>query len=98
VLTAAAGLLGPARFDAQFLRANIDPTECCVASFAGTTRYRLHPRDHGFVNVVLAGEASRHGFNTTTIEGAVMSGMAAARAISGQPPEIVGYDFLTTPH
>jgi hypothetical protein len=69
-----------------------------VASFAGTTRYRLHPRDHGFVNVVLAGEASRHGFNTTTIEGAVMSGMAAARAISGQPPEIVGYDFLTTPH
>lgn len=85
---------GVQRFDAQFLRANIDPNECCVGSAAGTTRYRLFPQESGFDNLVLAGEATRHGFNTTTIEGAVMSGMAASRAICGQPRTIVGYDFL----
>lgn len=85
---------GVQRLDAQYLRANIDPTECCVASVAGTTRYRLLANESGFANLVLAGEATRHGFNTTTIEGAVMSGMAAARAICGQPVTIVGHDFL----
>ncbi|MBS0340101.1 MAG: FAD-dependent oxidoreductase [Proteobacteria bacterium] len=85
---------GQARFDQQFLRANIDPTECCVLSAAGTTQYRLHPAESGFANLILAGEATRHGFNTTAIEGAVMSGMAASRAICGQPAVIVGYDFL----
>ncbi|MEJ8852539.1 FAD-dependent oxidoreductase [Variovorax rhizosphaerae] len=85
---------GEARFDQQFLRANIDPTECCVLSAAGTTKYRLHPAQSGFTNLILAGEATRHGFNTTAIEGAVMSGMAASRAICGQPATVVGYDFL----
>jgi hypothetical protein len=65
-----------------------------VLSAAGTTRYRLHPEQSGFENLILAGEATRHGFNTSSIEGAVMSGMAASRAICGQPATIVGYDFL----
>jgi uncharacterized protein with NAD-binding domain and iron-sulfur cluster len=94
VLTDVNGGTGTARFDAQFLRANVDPTECCVLSAAGTTQYRLHPAQSGFTNLILAGEATRHGFNTTAIEGAVMSGMAASRAICGQPAVIVGYDFL----
>ena len=85
---------GEARFDQQFLRANIDPTECCVRSAAGSTKYRLHPDQSGFANMILAGEATRTGFNTSAIEGAVMSGMAASRAICGQPAVIVGYDFL----
>jgi len=88
--------VGVARFDAQFLRANIDPTECCTASAAGTTKYRLPPDGSGFANLVLAGEGTRHGFNTTTVEGATMSGMAAARTICGSPSNIVGYDYLRT--
>jgi hypothetical protein len=83
-----------ARFDQQFWRANIDPTECCTLSAAGTTQYRLHPDETGFGNLILAGEGTRHGFNTTAIEGAVMSGAAASRAICGAPAHIVGYDFL----
>ena len=94
VLTAPADAVGEARFDAQFWRANIDPTECCTLSAAGTTKYRLHPDQTGFENLILAGEGTRHGFNTTTIEGAVMSGAAASRAICGEPAVIVGYDFL----
>jgi uncharacterized protein with NAD-binding domain and iron-sulfur cluster len=85
---------GTARFDQQFWRANIDPTECCTLSAAGTTQYRLHPDETGFGNLILAGEGTRHGFNTTAIEGAVMSGAAASRAICGAPAHIVGYDFL----
>lgn len=89
---------GVARLDSQYLRANIDPTECCVGSPAGSTKFRLGPADSGFSNLFLAGEATRHGFNTTTIEGAVMSGLAAARAVCGAPTDdIVGYDFLRTP-
>jgi uncharacterized protein with NAD-binding domain and iron-sulfur cluster len=85
---------GAARLDAQFLRANIDPTECCVASAAGTTQFRLPPDGSGFTNLVLAGEGTRHGFNASSIEGAVMSGMAAAQTISGVRVDIVGYDFM----
>jgi hypothetical protein len=86
-----------ARLDAQYLRANISPTECCVGSPAGSTKFRLHPDQTGYGNLVLAGEALRTGCNTSSVEGAVMSGMAAARAIHGEPLEIVGYDFLQSP-
>ncbi len=86
-----------ARLDAQIVRANINPTECCVATHAGTTKYRLYPHESGFSNLVLAGEATRHGLNATAIEGAVMSGKAAAAVISGEKIDIPGYDFLSSP-
>jgi hypothetical protein len=85
---------GVARLDAQVWRANIDPNECCVLSCAGMTRHRLGPTDSGFGNLIMAGEATRTGFNTTAVEGAVMSGRAASRAICGSPEIVVGYDFL----
>lgn len=94
MLHAAPDAQGVARFDAQFWRANIDPNECCVLSCAGMTRHRLGPTDAGFDNLILAGEATRTGFNTTAVEGAVMSGRAASRAICGSPEIVVGYDFL----
>lgn len=93
VLKAAPGIIGEARLDAQFLRANIDPTECTTLSGTGTTRYRLHAGESGFPNLILAGEGTAMGL-TTSFEGAVMSGAAASRAICGQPAIIVGYDFL----
>jgi uncharacterized protein with NAD-binding domain and iron-sulfur cluster len=85
---------GPDRLDAQYWRANINPGDCCVGSPAGTTLDRLFPDDTGLDNLFVAGEASRTGCNTSSIEGAIMSGMAAARAITGESLEIVGYDFL----
>jgi uncharacterized protein with NAD-binding domain and iron-sulfur cluster len=94
VLTDPQSRAGQDRLDAQFIRANIDPTECCVGTPAGTTKYRLHPDETGFGNLFLAGEANRTGANTSSVEAAVMSGMAAARAISGESIAIVGYDFL----
>ena len=93
VLSAPAGAVGEARFDAQFWRANIDPTECTTLSAAGTTKYRLHADGSGFSNLILAGEGTANGF-TSSFEGAVMSGAAASRAICGEPTHVVGYDFL----
>jgi uncharacterized protein with NAD-binding domain and iron-sulfur cluster len=93
-LHAEAGTTGVDRLDQQYIRANIDPNECCVLSCAGMTQHRLGPDESGFDNLVLAGEATRHGVNTTSVEGAVMSGRAASRAICGSPEIVVGYDFL----
>ena len=84
---------GVARIDGQYLRANIDPTECCTLSGANTTQFRLHADESGFANLILAGEGTAMGL-TTSFEGSVMSGAAASRAICGQPAKIVGYDFL----
>ena len=85
---------GVKRFDEQVVRANIDPAECCVASSAGTTAYRLKADDSGFDHLYLAGSWIDTGFNTECIEAAVMSGMQAARAICGQPTSVPGENFL----
>jgi uncharacterized protein with NAD-binding domain and iron-sulfur cluster len=94
VLFDPSGGAGAARLDAQWLRANVDPTECCVAALKGTTRLRLGADESGFANLILAGDWTRNGMNTACVEGAVMSGMAASRALCGSPETIVGEDFL----
>jgi uncharacterized protein with NAD-binding domain and iron-sulfur cluster len=88
---------GAARLDAQWLRANVDPTECCVASLDGSTALRLAADESGFVNLFLAGDWTRNGINVLSVEAAVMSGMAASRALCGSPRDIVGEWFLRKP-
>jgi uncharacterized protein with NAD-binding domain and iron-sulfur cluster len=88
------GAKGPYRIDAQVYRANVDPSSCCVASAAGSTRWRLATDASGFDKLYLAGTWIDTGFNTECIEAAVMSGMQAARAISGASFAIPGEDFL----
>lgn len=85
---------GTARLDAQVIKANVTPTECCVGSGKGTTKYRLRADESGFENLTLCGAWIRTGLNSTCVEAAVMSGMAAARAISGTPETIVGEHFM----
>ncbi len=88
------GREGAARFDAQFVKANVDPTDCCVQSMTNTCQYRLAPGDSGFDNLYLAGTWTRTGVNASCVEGAVMSGMGAARAITGAPRRIIGWSWL----
>jgi hypothetical protein len=89
-----AGRSGSARFDGQFWKANVDPTECCVQSMTNTTRFRLAPGESGFDNLYLAGEWTRTGLNASCVEAAIMSGMGAAKAITGEPLNIVGWAWL----
>lgn len=81
---------GRARFNQQYFRANIDPSDCCPGSAAGSTRYRLAADASGFDNLYLAGCWVKTGLNTASVESAVMAGMQAARAITGSSDNVWG--------
>jgi uncharacterized protein with NAD-binding domain and iron-sulfur cluster len=90
-----AGSSGAARFDSQFWRANIDPSERYVMSVVGSTQNRLHADQSGFRNLYFAGDWLKTGINAGCVEAAVMGGMQASRAISGYPATIKGeHDLL----
>lgn len=87
---------GIQRFDSQYWRANIDPSERYVLALAGTTQYRLRTDESGFSNLFLAGDWIRNGFNSPgCIESAVISGRQAARALTGSQNKIIGESDLT---
>jgi uncharacterized protein with NAD-binding domain and iron-sulfur cluster len=81
---------GPARFDRQYWRANVDPSERYVLSVAGSSASRPVSAGTGFANLVLAGDWLRTGLDSGCVEAAVMGGMQAARALSGYPESIAG--------
>ncbi len=90
-LASASDQQGPSRFDSQYWRANIDPSERYVLALAGSTQYRLRSGESGFSNLILAGDWIRNGFNSPgCIESAVISGRQAAREISGSKVKIIG--------
>ncbi len=77
------GRQGPARFDSQYWRANVDPSERYVLSLPGSSRYRLGADQSGYDNVVFAGDWTRSGLNSGCVESAVTSGLLAAAAVAG---------------
>lgn len=85
------GRSGPDRLDAQYLRANVDPSDRYVQSLPGTGRFRIAPGDTGFDNLVVAGDWTACGFDAGCLEAATRSGVLAARAVtaagSGVQPE-----------
>ena len=81
---------GARRLDSQYLRINIDPTERYVLSVPGSSKYRLRGGESGFRNLFLAGDWVRTSINAGCVEAAVMAGMDAAAALSGDPIYIVG--------
>ncbi|WP_068877820.1 MULTISPECIES: NAD(P)-binding protein [unclassified Phenylobacterium] len=91
---------GVQRFDSQFWRANIDPTERYVTSPPGSTACRLEAWGSGFDNLTLAGDWIYTGLNVGSFEGATMSGKLASYALSGAPAldTIIGYPTMPRPH
>ncbi|TWI52504.1 flavin-dependent amine oxidoreductase [Pseudomonas duriflava] len=87
-------LEGPARFNAQYWRANVDPTERYVQSVAGSSVYRLPTHASGFDNLYLTGDWIRNGFNMGCVESATLSGLQTARAILNTNEVIPGEDNL----
>ena len=84
------GAQGEQRFDRQYWRANVAPSERYVLSVKGSTSYRLPSDSSGFDNLYLAGDWTYNGLNAGCVEAASMSGMQVSRAICGQPAEIIG--------
>lgn len=85
---------GPARFDSQFWRANIDPSERYVLSVPGSTKYRLHANQPDFSNLWVTGDWTYNGVNAGCVEAAVMSGLLTANAMCGVPAlaDIIGFN------
>jgi uncharacterized protein with NAD-binding domain and iron-sulfur cluster len=90
---------GVQRFNQQFWRANIDPTESYVTSPPGSTAARLKAWGTGFANLSIAGDWIYTGLNVGSVEGAVMGGRLASFAVSGYPAlkDIVGFPVSQGP-
>jgi uncharacterized protein with NAD-binding domain and iron-sulfur cluster len=85
---------GEARFDSQYWRANVNPTDRYVLSLPGTQKYRISPLDTTYDNFTVAGDWTACGLDTGCVEAAVISGRLAAHALTSRPKleDIVGYD------
>jgi uncharacterized protein with NAD-binding domain and iron-sulfur cluster len=87
---------GSARLEAQFWRANVEPSERYVLSVPGSSKYRIPPDDTGFANLYAVGDWTACKLNAGCVEAAVISGLVAANAINrafdGPVVEIIGYD------
>jgi uncharacterized protein with NAD-binding domain and iron-sulfur cluster len=84
LLTGDEGYAGEARLDAQYLRANVDPSDRYVLSLPGSARFRLRADESGYDNLFLAGDWIDSGLNAGCIEAAVVSGVQAANAVRGR--------------
>jgi uncharacterized protein with NAD-binding domain and iron-sulfur cluster len=82
--------VGAERFDRQYWRANVDPSERYVLSVVGSSAARPVSGGSGFANLYLAGDWLRTGLDSGCVEAAVMGGMQASRAICGYPESIEG--------
>ncbi|HWP07399.1 MAG TPA: FAD-dependent oxidoreductase [Polyangiaceae bacterium] len=85
---------GAARFDTQYLTANVRPSDRYSQALPGSTRYRISPLDRSYDNFTVAGDWTNSSLNMGCVEAAVMSGLLAAHALSGWPKlsSITGYD------
>ena len=81
---------GPAKFKAQYFRENLYGSERYVLSVPNSVQYRLPPDGAGFENLFIAGDWTRCGINAGCVEAATISGLAAARGLTGADIEIVG--------
>ncbi|MFO0871114.1 MAG: NAD(P)-binding protein [Pirellulales bacterium] len=77
------------RFNAQYWRANVSPAERYVLAVPNSSQTRLRNGLSGFRDVYVCGDWVYTGL-AGSIEGAVMSGMFASRAICGYPAEVPG--------
>jgi uncharacterized protein with NAD-binding domain and iron-sulfur cluster len=81
LLVAPQAVKGPDRLDAQYLRANVEPSERYVLSVPGSGEHRIAPRDTGFSNLYAVGDWTACVIDAGCVEAAVISGMLAANAI-----------------
>jgi len=82
--------VGEERFNSQFWRANIDPSEHYVMSVVDSSQYRLATDKTGFNNFYITGDWIQTGLNAGCVEAATMAGMQTSRSICGYPEHISG--------
>ena len=75
------GTTGQDRLNAQYLRANVEPSERYVLSVPGSSLHRILPGDTDFKNLFAVGDWTSCILDAGCVEAAVISGMRAANAI-----------------
>jgi hypothetical protein len=75
------GAAGAQRLRAQYVRANVDPSDRYVQSLPGTGRSRIAPGETGVANLAVAGDWTACGLDAGCAEAATRSGVLAARAV-----------------
>ena len=93
ILTDPENRVGKGRFDAQYLRVNINPSDRLTQFHSGTSKYRITTDGAGFDNIYFTGDWIQNGYNCCT-EGAITAGLLTAKAISGFPREIFWEQFI----
>ncbi len=84
---------GDARFDSQYVSPNIDPSIRYDISPKNSTFYRIKPSESGFRNMMICGSWTDNGLCSSLMEGAVMSGMLAASALSKEVTGVASPKF-----
>ncbi|QFU21856.1 NAD(P)-binding protein [Shewanella eurypsychrophilus] len=84
------GAQGEARFDSQYWRANVDPSEQYVMSVKGSSKFRIDTDGTGIDNLYVTGDWINTGINASCVEAATMAGMHTSKAICGYPKVIKG--------
>lgn len=94
ILTDASSQTGQQRFDSQYWRSNVDPSERYVLSVKNSSQYRLATNGTLFSNLFITGDWINTGINAGCVEAATMAGMETSRAVCGFPETINGeYGF-----
>jgi len=88
---------GVGRLEAQYVSANIEPSDLCDGASVGTSCLRPEAHESGLSNVVLAGTWTRTNVNSTCVEAATISGLAAARVLTGDERPIFSEFFMQRP-
>ncbi|MFQ1701488.1 NAD(P)-binding protein [Loktanella agnita] len=78
------------KFKAQYFRQNFYGSERYVLSVPNSVQYRLPPDGTGFANLYAAGDWTVCGMNAGCVEAATISGLWAARGLTGADIKIVG--------
>ena len=88
------GRHGADRLKAQYIRANVSPSDVCDGAAPGTSSHRPEAHETGLQNVVFAGTWTRTNINSTCVEAATISGIAAARVLTGPVRTILNESFM----
>ena len=87
---------GPARMESQVFVPAINPWDQYVQTPTDNSSTRLTPDGGGYANLFLAGDWTDYGYNLGCFEGAVMSGLMAANAITQDPRPILRDPYAGT--
>ncbi len=85
-------------WEAQYVRVNVEPWDLADLPLPGADAVRLEANGSGLDNLALAGSWVRTPVNSTSVEAAVCSGLAAARALGADCRPILSEDLFRIPN